>query len=96
MARTYDKTTRARSTGAEIQTCSAESAGMVPDDGAWVNVCWTHGGIVHHETLALARSWASCPEQWCEGCYQVKNGGLRELAENELTARYDRQKSGLD
>jgi hypothetical protein len=37
-------------------------------DCAWYNGCETHGAIVGHRTLALARSFAACPEEWCEDC----------------------------
>jgi hypothetical protein len=67
---TYDRTTVARSTGATVWTTSAELMGLDPCGGdcAWYNGCETHGAIVGHATLRLARSFASCPEEWCEDC----------------------------
>lgn len=37
-------------------------------DWRWETVCETHGGVCSHETRALAESWLSHPEEWCEDC----------------------------
>lgn len=71
--------TIARSTGAEIEVIDADHPDADVDRGAperpgdadagrWVTVCRTHGGVCNHDTLALARSFAAAPEQWCEDC----------------------------
>jgi hypothetical protein len=75
----YERTTRARSTGATILTGYADDLGLDPGWSdyeqrfltQWYNWCETHGCIVGHQTLALARSFASVPEEWCEGCQEV-------------------------
>lgn len=62
----------ARSTGTLVSVGSAEDIGLDPTDGGpWATQCDTHGSNVQHLTLAVARSWAACPEGWCEGCQEV-------------------------
>jgi hypothetical protein len=34
----------------------------------WETVCVDHGGVCSHETRALAESWLSHPDEWCEDC----------------------------
>jgi hypothetical protein len=34
--------------------------------GRWQTVCETHGTIISHATLKLARAFASTPEDWCD------------------------------
>jgi len=60
--------TRARSTGTLVLVLDAEPAGLDPEGGRWNTVCDEHGGVCSHQTLALARAFASCPEEWCEEC----------------------------
>lgn len=59
----------ARSSGTLISVVEAEAQGFDPEDGGrWMTICEDHGSNVQHDTLAAARSWASCPEGWCEEC----------------------------
>jgi hypothetical protein len=70
-ARTYAgfrSATFARSSGAMILVLDGDPAGMDIEAGRWQTVCDDHGFICSHDTLALARSWASCPEMFCEDC----------------------------
>lgn len=60
--------TRARSTGTHVGVYDGEPAGMDTAGGRWQTVCEEHGSVISHETLRLARQWASCPEDWCETC----------------------------
>jgi hypothetical protein len=66
----YYRVTTARQTGTQVVTAHADALGLDADGGhtAWYNVCDEHGHIIGHTTLALARSWASAPLEWCEGC----------------------------
>lgn len=59
---------RARSTGTHVGIYDGIAAGMDTDAGRWQTVCHEHGWIISHETLALARRHAPCPEEWCEVC----------------------------
>lgn len=66
----FSQTRTARSTGTDITVCTAEEAGADPEDGKWVIICEPHGTIMAVDTLAVARSWAPAPEQWCEDCQE--------------------------
>lgn len=68
---------RARSTGTHVGIYDGLVAGMDTDGGRWQTVCEEHGGVISHETLALARHWASAPEQWCETCIEETDTGGR-------------------
>jgi hypothetical protein len=61
---------KARSTGTLVLVLHGEEAGLDTDDGRqpWSTVCDDHGTVCCHQTLALARSHAACPEGWCEEC----------------------------
>lgn len=62
------KISRARSTGTVIELWRAEDLGVEDEAGDWVTVC-EHGSSCHHHTRAVATSWMSEPETWCEtGC----------------------------
>jgi hypothetical protein len=70
----YYRTTRAQETGTQVTTGHAEDMGL--DVGEyngveltrWYNLCEEHSAIVGHQTLALAKRFASCPSEWCEEC----------------------------
>ena len=65
----YYRTTRARSTGVDVTTAHGLELGLdVETEGSWYNVCDTHGFICSHTSLALARAFASAPEEWCAVC----------------------------
>jgi len=70
----YYRTTRSRETGTDVTTGHADDLGLDVGeyDGTeltrWYNVCEAHGAIVGHQTLALARSFAAVPSEWCEDC----------------------------
>lgn len=69
-------TRRAWSTGTEVSVGRSEEFGLDPaDGGAWTTQCETHGSNVQHESLRVARSWASCPEGWCEECQEIDRAG---------------------
>ena len=62
-------TRTARSTGTKVTVYHADELGMVVEDGLrWFTVCEDHSSLVGHETKALAVSFSSAPEQWCEDC----------------------------
>lgn len=62
----------ARSTGTLVLVLDAVAAGLEDDpEIPWFTVCDDHGGCVGHPTLALARSFASCPEDWCPTCQEA-------------------------
>jgi hypothetical protein len=66
----YLHTTTSRQTHRPVTTGHAEDLGLDPCGGdcKWYNVCDDHGSIVGHRTLALARSFAAVPVEWCEDC----------------------------
>lgn len=64
----YRAHTTARSTGTVVLLLNAEEADLDTDGGIWATVCEEHHNLMNHETRALARSWMSSPEQWCEDC----------------------------
>lgn len=76
MSERYFRTTRARETGTDVTTAHADDLGL--DVGfsdydsiehtRWYNACEVHGSIVGHQTLELAKAFASVPTQWCEEC----------------------------
>ena len=46
----------------------AEQDGWDPDGGRWYTLCEDHAQIINHDTLALAREWATTPTMWCATC----------------------------
>ena len=60
----------ARSTGTLVGVYYGPQAEMTSEDDPdpWLTVCETHGEIVAHRTLTLAKYFASTPEEWCEEC----------------------------
>lgn len=78
----YYRETRSRQTGTTVITGHAVELGLDPGlsdyDGIehtrWYNVCEEHGFLVGHQTLALARSFASVPNEWCEACQEITRG----------------------
>lgn len=81
--RAYDRTARARTTGAEVRVCSAEAAAADPDGGPWVTICEAHAALLNHATLEAARAWAAHPEEWCEECRALHQRTDDLLAELE-------------
>lgn len=59
---------KARSTGATVAVYDGTTAEMDTDAGRWQTVCETHGSVISHRTIALAKYHAAAPEEWCEGC----------------------------
>ena len=59
---------QARSTGTHVGVYDGTEADMDTSAGRWQTVCEEHGTIISHQTLALARWHAPCPEEWCETC----------------------------
>lgn len=57
---------RNQQTGTHVIVKRADSL----DDpaGTWETVCQEHGQVCAHETLTLARLFASSPLDWCERC----------------------------
>lgn len=67
--------TRARSTGTVIITCHGDDEDLdVTTEGPWYNICDEHGQLCSHTTLALARSFAAAPEEWCSDCREKLDG----------------------
>ncbi len=73
---TYEKTTKARSTGATIYVGPAEDYECDPAT-PWMTLCETHGACCFHGNLQTARSWAAEPEMWCGDCQDVAEGDPR-------------------
>jgi hypothetical protein len=70
----YYRTTTARETGTQVTTGHAVDMGLDPGEyngvemTRWYNMCEAHGSIVGHQTIGLAKAFASYPKQWCEHC----------------------------
>lgn len=47
-----------------------DEAGLDDDGGRqpWSTVCERHHHVISHDTRAIAESWVTAPDQWCEGC----------------------------
>lgn len=61
----------ARSTGTLVVVYDGEEQGMDTEAGRWQTVCEDHAYIASHDTLAIARSFASAPEEFCEPCQAI-------------------------
>lgn len=92
----YYRTTRARETGTLVTTAHADDLGLDADDGRtrWYNVCEEHASCVGHASLALARSFAAVPSEWCEECRPLAAhrhcptcGGTTRWAEDAFVCR---------
>lgn len=72
----------ARSTGTLVLVVNGAEHGVDTDDGntPWSTICDDHGGICSHDTLALARDWASAPEDWCPTCQDERDARLEDAA----------------
>lgn len=55
-------------TGKHVVIYDGAEVGLDTDGGRWQVVCEEHGNILSTETLALAKSAAKEPEEWCEQC----------------------------
>jgi hypothetical protein len=64
----FRSATIARSTGTLIAIIDGKAGGYDIAGGRWQTLCDDHGGICSHDTIGLARSWASAPEEWCPYC----------------------------
>lgn len=64
---------QSRRTGSLIAVYDARSQGLDEGDGEtrWYTVCEDHGAAVGHRTLAIARSHASVPDEWCADCREL-------------------------
>ena len=73
---------RARSTGTTIQVVDrgtddferAEAREQGYTWNRWETICVDHGTVCSHETRAIAESWASHPDEWCEPCMEEDDG----------------------
>ena len=59
---------KARSTELPVLVVDNRDKSYFDDDQKWYTVCEEHGGLVGHETRALAVSWSAEPEAWCPTC----------------------------
>jgi hypothetical protein len=50
----------------DIGVYDGRAADMDTAAGHWQTVCETHGTIISHATLKLARAFAATPEDWCD------------------------------
>lgn len=71
------QTSFARSTGALVTVYDGIAQGMDTDGGRWQIVCEDHGAIVSVGRLRDARTWAACPEGFCEDCQAMLDGAAR-------------------
>jgi len=58
-------------TGQPVVVYDATAQGMDASDGRWMIVCEGHSELVVTDTLALARSAAREPQEWCSQCQDV-------------------------
>ncbi len=56
---------KARATGTYVALVYAPSA---DPDQPWETICEEHGGVCSHQSRAVATSWLSHPDEWCEDC----------------------------
>lgn len=69
----------ARSTGTLVVLYRSEEQGLDASDGqTWSTVCEDHAGICSFELITTARSFMSCPEQWCPTCSGEPDGSYPE------------------
>ena len=61
---------RSQQTGLSVGLYHAEQAALDPDGGPWVTICETHGTLINHASLRLARYHQADPEGWCERCHR--------------------------
>jgi hypothetical protein len=64
-------TTTNRETGTVIELGLTEDFDLDPSQGKWSTVCATHGEVLMYDTLAVARSYAPHPSEWCSECATV-------------------------
>lgn len=76
---------RARQTGTLIEVFHADQAQLRDDPDnprtRWVCSCAVHGVLIYHRTLALARSHAARPKDWCEGCRKGRPAAVMHFSE---------------
>jgi hypothetical protein len=63
---------RNRTTGTLVGLYDGEPAGMDTEGGRWQTVCEDHGTICSHETMKVAESFLSHPQNWCEDCSAIE------------------------
>jgi hypothetical protein len=56
---------RVRATGTHVSLIYSWDA---DPDQPWETVCEEHGGVCSHQSRAVATSFMSCPDEWCEDC----------------------------
>lgn len=69
----YRAHTHARSTGTLVLLVDGVEGGYDTDGGRWQTICEPHGGIISHETRAIAATWMRHPEEWCSECQEAKS-----------------------
>ena len=62
---------KARGTGVTVAVFIAAEQGIDAGDDKYAVVCETHGAILGRATVALARSFAAVPTEWCGGCQEA-------------------------
>ena len=63
---------KAHSTGTRVGIYNNAQAGMCDEGGPWSTVCEDHGRVMAHDSITLAKDFASSPEEWCEQCQEGK------------------------
>jgi len=61
----------ARSTGLPVLLIDLRGEGAwagTEEEGRWLTLCDTHGGLLQHSTRQDARGWMAAPEDWCPEC----------------------------
>lgn len=62
---------RVRQTGTVVQVIDNRDGDFDGDDpNGWFNLCVDHGGVVSHETRALAMDFMPVPREWCPTCQE--------------------------
>ncbi len=56
--------------GATVSVYRADQADLDDTAGSWATVCETHGSILNHEALAVARRFAVVPNERCVDCQE--------------------------
>lgn len=72
---------RARSTGTVVQVIDR---GSDPDWERWETRCADHQFVRSNPTRAGAASFASCPEHWCDQCYENTGSRFRYATDEDV------------
>lgn len=80
-----------KASGTKIALRETEDADAFEDGLVWETACLDHATTCSHQTLKLARSWASWPE-WCGPCQHIiyhDGADIEECVADNFACAYD-------